>query len=196
MSAHPLTQIQAIRAQLAKGELSEAIPALLELAPHDFQETAMLLSSRFHRMEEEEMDGVLAKSEYRLESNRLSKAALQLCGKLKTHFTNDKTHKYIQLGENLLKEEKYEFALEYFEKAYELDPYQPDLLINMASAKIMLGAFNEAIVDLNEAFEKGSLNTYAYYLRAMAYEAMGMLDKAAADRARLAADDINFKHLE
>lgn len=192
----PLQRLKNIEKLLAKGELESALDQLLALAPQKLKPSVIGLSARFHRLKQENEEGVLVREQYWVEQNGILKATTNFCMSLRTYFQSENTNVLLSLANNLAKEEKYDLALEYYDKVYEADEDNTELLINRASTKIMLFAFNEAIVDLNEAYEKGSTNPYGYYLRAIAYEAMGLPEKADADRKQLDDIGIDFRHLE
>ena len=57
----------------------------------------------------------------------------------------------------------------------------PKLYNNRAAAKMALGDFEKAVVDLDKAIQISSEHAEAYYLRAQAKEALGQKEAAKAD---------------
>ena len=73
-----------------------------------------------------------------------------------------------------------------------LDPNNPELLVDRAQAQAALGAYWEAVDDLNLAIEYAPSRSDAYAFRAAAYRYLEILDLAADDVERalaLAPDD-------
>ena len=85
-------------------------------------------------------------------------------------------------------------AIEYLSNAIKLQPDYADAYINRGSAYIILGQYQLAIADINQAMRlKPDDAYYLYYNRAAAYSALGLYQRAIEDyneALRLKPDDI------
>lgn len=78
------------------------------------------------------------------------------------------------------------------DSALEIDPLNPELLVDRAQAHAAAGGYWQAVDDLDQAIEYAPQRSDAYAFRAAAYRHLDILDLAADDVARalaLAPDD-------
>ena len=92
-----------------------------------------------------------------------------------------------QAGQAWLRADQPARALAALDSALEIDPPNPELLIDRAQARAALNAYWLAIDDLNAAIEYAPSRSDAYAFRAAAYRHLEILDLAAEDVARALA---------
>jgi tetratricopeptide (TPR) repeat protein len=88
---------------------------------------------------------------------------------------------YVNLGFQYSKLEKYKEAIEYFNKALELEKDEPLALNNRGYAKYSLKDYKGALEDINKSLESYPDNSYALRNRALVYIALKEKDKACTD---------------
>ena len=95
---------------------------------------------------------------------------------------------YIKLGKIFNQCTAYLISIEYLDKAIELSSYLPLNKYRLIKAydlrgnsKILLGNFQEAIVDFSKALEIDSQDSYLYFWRGFAYESLMDYPNAVKD---------------
>lgn len=97
-----------------------------------------------------------------------------------------------QSGQAWLRADEPERARAALDAALEIDPLNPELLVDRAQAHAAAGGYWQAVDDLDQAIEYAPQRSDAYAFRAAAYRHLDILDLAADDVARalaLAPDD-------
>ena len=93
-------------------------------------------------------------------------------------------------GQELINEKKYEEAVNYFEKAVEIDPNYVKAYFKIGWCEDTLKKYEEAIRDCDKAIELDLENDSAYSTRGYARASLGLFEKAFADIGK--AMEINY----
>ncbi len=179
-----------------EGKLREAVEILLDISPQNFQIEVGIISANVNNLYFEKNLGTISNSDFNLTFNQRSLAVAELLEKLKKHFIGDNFAYIFNQAVELNKEKKYDIALELLDKANKLDPANSLVLIERGLAKMNIFLFSEAIVDFCEAIEKKPINPYVYFLRAQAYDAMGLKEKSEQDIQKFNEFGIDFNQLK
>ena len=100
---------------------------------------------------------------------------------------------YYKKGLDHGKLEKYQEAIENFNKAIELDPNSVAFYFARGDVYEILKKYEEAINDYDEAIELDPDNSYCYCNRGIAYEKMGEYQEAINDYNKAIELDSNCK---
>ena len=98
---------------------------------------------------------------------------------------------YLAKGEDLLKQQKYDKALAYYNRSLELSPDDPDALYNRGLTYYKLGRYDKALADYNRSLELSPDDPDALYNRGLTYHELGRYPEAQADYSK--AIEINPK---
>ncbi len=93
---------------------------------------------------------------------------------------------YYHLGKILIKRNRYERAIEAFNKALEsyVEVHPFDILLNRADAKQNLDMLEEALLDYNEAIMMNNNKSIVYHVRGVVHYKLKQYEKAIADFER------------
>lgn len=91
---------------------------------------------------------------------------------------------YYNMGIGHLNDGQYELAIEQFNQALELAPYEANIYANRGLAHHWLEAYNEAGDDYGRAIELDPTNYLAYYNRGVSHTDRGQYEHALADYRR------------
>ncbi|GBB89489.1 hypothetical protein RclHR1_01620001 [Rhizophagus clarus] len=84
-------------------------------------------------------------------------------------------------GEILNKLGRYNEAIEYFKRAYDVDPENVHNLSRRAITYHMLGKYDEALLDLNKALQLNQSCSLAYHYRGLTFYSMKNINKSISD---------------
>jgi tetratricopeptide (TPR) repeat protein len=105
----------------------------------------------------------------------------------------DKVATLVNRGVLLHQLKRYQPAMDDFNAALRLDPEQADAFLNRGVAKISLGQFADALVDIQKGIDLGpSEIALGYYDRAIAHERLGNVREAYFDYQRALKAAPNF----
>lgn len=99
---------------------------------------------------------------------------------------------WFEKGRQAVIAEKWNEALNAFNKAIKLNPKNTEAYFNRGSAHDELGNYEQAIVDYNKAIKLNPIYIDAYLNRGFAYNNLGKINKAIADIKKAARLGNNF----
>ncbi|MBF2020266.1 MAG: tetratricopeptide repeat protein [Hydrococcus sp. C42_A2020_068] len=108
----------------------------------------------------------------------IEKQACQVCQK---HVWNREATEWNKQGILKLEGQDFQAALDYFNRALEIDPYHRGVLYNRARVYANLGNFREAIRDLERIIEGMPTHAAAYFYRSQCYAELGDRSVALKD---------------
>lgn len=85
---------------------------------------------------------------------------------------------HLTYGKEFLRAGRYQQALETFDKALEVKPYESRAWLGRSLALTRLGRYNEAMAAANEIFDFEPDSPYGYNAQAVCYQAMGLIPEA------------------
>src|SRR5208282_248957 len=90
-------------------------------------------------------------------------------------------NKWFETGRQAGIANRWNEAIDAFNKALELNPKYAAAYYNRGAAYYYLGSYNQAIADYNKAIELNMKDAMVYYNRGSAYYSLGKYDLAIAD---------------